>query len=102
MDEIDESLKCTQNAFPAKELAVEHFDNPLFANTIVLGAMAKTVELLEKDAVLESILHIIPKFHERNRKAFEIGYDYMNEPVHGPGALKKSRIRQVLKICIIL
>ena len=78
VDEIDESLKCTQKAFPAKELAVEHFDNPLFANTIVLGAMAKTVELLQKDSVLESILHIIPKFHDRNRKAFQIGYDYIN------------------------
>ena len=79
VDEIDESLKCTQKAFPAKELAVEHFDNSLFANTLVLGAMAKIVELLEKDAVLESILHIIPKFHDRNRKAFEIGYDYMDK-----------------------
>ena len=79
VDNIDESLKCTQRAFPAKELAVEHFDNPLFANTIVLGVMANIVELLEKDAVLESMLHIIPKFHDRNRKAFEIGYAYMDK-----------------------
>ena len=78
VDEIDESLKCTQKAFPAKELAVEHFDNPLFANTIVLGAMASIVEILEKEAVLESILHIIPKFHDRNREAYRIGYEYKN------------------------
>jgi len=79
VEKIDEGLKCTQKAFPAKELAMEHFDNALFANTIVLGAMANTVELLEKNSVLESILHIIPKFHDRNRKAFEIGYGYMDK-----------------------
>jgi len=78
VDKIDEALKCTQKAFPAKALAVQHFDNPLFANTIVLGAMARIVDGLEKDVVLESILHIIPKFHDRNREAYRIGYEYEN------------------------
>jgi 2-oxoglutarate ferredoxin oxidoreductase subunit gamma len=78
VEKLDESLKCTQKAFPAKELSMDNFDNPLFANTIVLGAMAKMVEVLEKDIVMKSILNIIPKFHDRNRKAFQIGYDYVN------------------------
>ncbi len=73
---IDESLKCTQKAFPAKELSMKNFDNPLFANTIVLGAMARLVDVLEKDVVMKSILNIIPKFHDRNREAYRIGYEY--------------------------
>ena len=79
VEKIDESLKCAQKAFPAKELSMDNFDNPLFANSIVLGAMAKLVDVLEKDVVLESILHVIPKFHDRNRKAFQIGYDHMDQ-----------------------
>ncbi|MBE9541398.1 MAG: 2-oxoacid:acceptor oxidoreductase family protein, partial [Proteobacteria bacterium] len=63
---------------PAKELSVKNFDNPLFANTLVLGVIARAVDVLEKDMVLESILNIIPKFHDRNREAFQIGYDYVN------------------------
>ena len=76
VEKIDDKLKCTQKAFPAKELAVENFNNPLFANSLVLGMIAKTVDILEKDVVLESLLEVIPKFHDRNRDAFQIGYDY--------------------------
>jgi len=79
VEKLDESLKCTQKAFPAKELSMDNFDNPLFANTIVLGAMARLVDVLEKDVVMKSILNIIPKFHDRNRQAFQIGYDYVNK-----------------------
>jgi len=28
--------------------------------------------------MLESILMVIPKFHDRNRQAYQIGYDYGN------------------------
>lgn len=77
VDEIDEKMKCTQKAIPAKELSVKNFDNPLFANTLVLGVIAKAVDVLDKDTVLESILEIIPKFHDQNKEAFQIGYDYI-------------------------
>jgi 2-oxoglutarate ferredoxin oxidoreductase subunit gamma len=76
VEEIDSSLKCTQNEFPAKQLSMDHFNSPLFANTLVLGVIAKAVEILEKENVLKSILAVIPKFHDRNRQAFEIGFDY--------------------------
>ena len=76
VDEIDEGLKCVQKAVPAKELSVKNFNNPIFANTLVLGVIARAVDELDKDVVLESILEIIPKFHDRNREAFNIGYDY--------------------------
>ena len=77
VDEIDENIKCAQKVVPAKELSVENFNNPLFANTVVLGVLAKAVDVLDKNTVLESILEIIPKFHDRNKEAFQIGYDYI-------------------------
>lgn len=79
VESIDESLACSQKAVPAKALSMEHFDNPLFANTLVLGVVARLVDALDKEVMLESILSIIPKFHGRNREAFQIGYDYVGE-----------------------
>jgi Pyruvate/2-oxoacid:ferredoxin oxidoreductase gamma subunit len=55
---------------------MKHFNNALFSNTLVLGVMARLVEGLEKGIVLESILEIIPKFQDKNKEAFEIGYSY--------------------------
>ena len=79
VEQIDDSLKCTQKEFPAKQLSVDHFDTPLFANTLVLGLIARVVDILDKNIVLESILEVIPKFHDRNRKAFEIGFEYASQ-----------------------
>ncbi|MBW1998124.1 MAG: 2-oxoacid:acceptor oxidoreductase family protein [Deltaproteobacteria bacterium] len=76
VDKIDESLACKQRAFPAKELSVKHFDSPLFANTLVLGVMAKTIEVFDKDIMLKSVLEVIPKFHDKNKEALEIGFEY--------------------------
>jgi len=57
---------------------VKHFDNPLFANTLVLGQMARLIDVLDREVVLESILEIIPKFRDKNKEAFEIGYRYLS------------------------
>jgi 2-oxoglutarate ferredoxin oxidoreductase subunit gamma len=77
VEKIDDGLPCAQKPLPAKELAMEKFGRPIFANSIVLGAMAKLIEVLEKDKVLESLLEIIPKYRDANRDAFQFGYDYM-------------------------
>jgi 2-oxoglutarate ferredoxin oxidoreductase subunit gamma len=76
VDEIDEDLPCTQKAFSARELALKNFDNALFANTLVLGFVARLLEVLDQDLLLESILEVIPKFHEQNRQAFQLGFDH--------------------------
>ncbi|HDR14181.1 MAG TPA: 2-oxoglutarate ferredoxin oxidoreductase subunit gamma [Desulfobacteraceae bacterium] len=78
VDEVDNSLKCEQIPFPAKDLSMENFNNALFANSIVLGFCAQTIDGLKKDVMLESLLHVIPKFHERNKQAFDLGYRYKN------------------------
>ena len=78
VEEIDEKLACTQRELPAKQLAMDHFDRPIFSNSIALGAMAKLLEgEMDKEIILESLLEIIPKFHDKNREAFQVGYDYM-------------------------
>lgn len=76
VERIDEGLSCKQKSLPAKQMAVDNFGRPIFSNSIALGAMAK---LLEKDVdselILESILSVIPKYHDENRKAFKLGFE---------------------------
>ena len=76
--EIDDALTCRQEPVPAKDLSVQNFGRHVFANTIMLGAISKHLEVLNRDTVLESILHVIPRFHEENKRAFEIGYFLFN------------------------
>ena len=76
IEKVDATLKCNQKEFPAKQLAVDHFKSPLFANSLVLGLIANAVDILDRQILLESLLAVIPKFHDRNRQAFEIGYEY--------------------------
>ena len=79
VEELDDSLACAHKELPAKQLALDNFGKAIFSNTIALGAMAKLLEAdLPKDTILASILEIIPKFHEENKKAFLVGYDFMN------------------------
>jgi 2-oxoglutarate ferredoxin oxidoreductase subunit gamma len=80
VEEMDESLACSQKAIPANQLSIENFDSPLFANSLLLGVTARLVDILDKDIVLESLLAIIPKFHEQNREAFQMGYGLTEKP----------------------
>ncbi len=75
VETLDDALSCTQRAVPAKDLSVERFGRPMFANTIILGRLAKYFDgILDKEIILESILEVIPKFHDENKAAFEAGY----------------------------
>ena len=76
VEKLDTSLPCPQKEFPAKKLAMDNFGKPIFSNSVALGAMAKILEgVIDKENILESLLEVIPKFHEDNKKAFEIGYN---------------------------
>ncbi|GAB4340988.1 MAG: 2-oxoacid:acceptor oxidoreductase family protein [Candidatus Abyssubacteria bacterium] len=76
VSKIDQTLRCRQTAVLANELSLKTFDSPLFANSLMLGVVTRQVDLLDKDTMLESILQVMPKFHDENRQAFQIGYDY--------------------------
>ncbi len=72
---INESKPVQQIAVPAKDTAVEKLGRPIYANTIMLGAFTGAAAgLLDKENMLETMLKIIPKFKEENKKAFELGY----------------------------
>lgn len=73
--EVDNSLKCRQVAVPARDTAVNDLGREIYANVIVLGYLTKLLEgILSKDAIMKVMLEKIPKFHEENKKAFEMGY----------------------------
>lgn len=75
MVEIDDSKPFKQYAVPAKDTAIEKLGRPIYANIIMLGALTKAAqEVLDKDNMLETMLGIIPKFHDENRNAFELGF----------------------------
>ncbi len=75
VEKTDASMKCVQKPLPAKDLAMKHFGRAIFANSIVLGAMAKLVEGLDRDMILGSLLSIIPKYQDDNKRAFQVGFD---------------------------
>ena len=75
VDNLDNELACEQLSVPAKQLSVEKFNRSIFTNTIILGALARNLEFLDKNILLENILLIINKFQPENREAFEVGYE---------------------------
>jgi 2-oxoglutarate ferredoxin oxidoreductase subunit gamma len=79
-------------AVPATMLSKQHFNNPLFANMIMLGALTRIAEM-DIEAMRKAMLEVIPRFHEQNLKALDLGYNLecaMNavtgssgSPIHG-------------------
>lgn len=75
VEDVDEQLPCIQRPLPAKKLALGELGRPIYANSIALGAVASLLkDTLDKEQVTTSMLEIIPKFHDENIRAFEIGY----------------------------
>ena len=60
-------------AVPATALSKERFNNVLFANMIMLGALTRLARMDEK-AMRETMLEVIPRFHEQNKAALDLGY----------------------------
>jgi 2-oxoglutarate ferredoxin oxidoreductase subunit gamma len=73
--EVDKNLPCRQVEVGARDLAVKELGREIYANVIVLGYLTKMLEgTLDKEEVLKVMLEKIPKFHEENKKAFQLGY----------------------------
>jgi 2-oxoglutarate ferredoxin oxidoreductase subunit gamma len=60
-------------AVPATQLAKERFNNVLFANMIMLGALTRLAGM-DYEAMKQAMLEVIPRFHEQNSRAMETGY----------------------------
>jgi 2-oxoglutarate ferredoxin oxidoreductase subunit gamma len=69
-------------AIPATQLSKERFNNVLFANMIMLGAVTR-VAGMDFDAMRAAMVEIIPRFHEQNLAALELGGSL---PVLSPAA----------------
>lgn len=61
-------------AVPATMLSKQHFNNPLFANMIMLGALTR-IAAMDIEAMRKAMLEVIPRFHEQNVKALDLGYN---------------------------
>lgn len=73
--EVNQDLSCKQVAVAARDTAVNDLGREIYANVIVLGYLTKMLEgTLSKEQVVSVMLDKIPKFHEENKKAFELGY----------------------------
>ncbi|MFC1860723.1 2-oxoacid:acceptor oxidoreductase family protein [Chloroflexota bacterium] len=64
----------TYYAVAAKDTAVEKLGRPIYANTVMLGSMAKIIDVFNKETLLSAMLYIMPRFKEENKQAFDIGY----------------------------
>ncbi len=60
-------------AVPATALAKERFNNVLFANMIMLGALTRLAGL-DYEAMKHAMLEVIPRFHDQNLAAMDVGY----------------------------
>ncbi len=60
-------------AVPATALAKARFNNVLFANMVMLGALTRLASL-DYDAMKQAMLEVIPRFHEENLAAMGVGY----------------------------
>ena len=58
---------------PATQLSKEKFSNQLFANMIMLGALTR-VASLDYEAMRRAMLAVIPRFHEQNLSALDLGH----------------------------
>jgi 2-oxoglutarate ferredoxin oxidoreductase subunit gamma len=75
-------------AVPATALAKERFNNVLFANMIMLGALTR-LSGLDHEAMKKAMLEVIPRFHEQNLAALDVGYCLTEGPrdlPHPPNA----------------
>ena len=70
--EIRDSDPDRHIAVPATMLSKEKFNNPLFANMIMLGVLTR-VAGMDLEAMRKAMLEVIPRFHEQNLKALEFG-----------------------------
>src|SRR5574337_420768 len=60
-------------AVPATALAKERLGNILFANMVMLGALTRLAGM-DFEAMRKAMLQVIPRFHDENLKALELGY----------------------------
>lgn len=74
---IDEEKvkKVTHYSVAARDIAIEKLGQPIYTNSIMLGAMARKIDIFDKEIVLSAMLDVMPRFKDENARAFQIGYE---------------------------
>jgi len=71
--EIRPGARAQHVAVPATALSKARFNNVLFANMIMLGALTRLAGM-DYEAMKQTMVEVIPRFHEQNLAAMELGY----------------------------
>ena len=58
---------------PSRAVAREHFDNALFANMVMLGALAR-LAAMDLAVMKDVMVDVIPRAHEQNLQALDLGH----------------------------
>ncbi len=58
---------------PSRAVAREHFDNALFANMVMLGALAR-LAAMDLTVMKDVMVDVIPRAHEENLQALDLGH----------------------------
>jgi 2-oxoglutarate ferredoxin oxidoreductase subunit gamma len=66
------------------EKALKVLGNQMVANIILLGAVVKTVGLVDEESLLQALSNRVPRAHlELNKKALALGFELAND-FHSP------------------
>lgn len=74
VEEVRREVPDRHIKIPSRALAREHFDNVLFANMVMLGALTR-LAAMDIAAMKEVMLEVIPRSHEQNLQALDLGHD---------------------------
>ena len=70
-----ENEKATIYRLPITQMAREHFESPLYANIIMLGALVGVTDIVPLDKMKEAIQIRLSRGYEVNVRALELGYN---------------------------
>jgi 2-oxoglutarate ferredoxin oxidoreductase subunit gamma len=72
----DPSSSLKHIPIPATEKALKEFGNRMVANMVLLGAVIKTLGLVQKESLLQAVNGRVPSsFLELNKKALALGFE---------------------------
>jgi Pyruvate/2-oxoacid:ferredoxin oxidoreductase gamma subunit len=63
-----------QTPVPARSLAAEKFGNSLFANSIMLGALFRHLELIPEELSRAALEVVVPHARNKNAEALTFGW----------------------------
>jgi 2-oxoglutarate ferredoxin oxidoreductase subunit gamma len=76
----DPSSRLKHILIPSMEKALKVLGNQMVANIILLGAVVKTVGLVDEESLLQALSNRVPRAHlELNKKALALGFELAND-----------------------